>query len=50
MRKNKDSKLSAYNIFAVDVSQVPEKMEVYWHHFLQCPLLTSSYIGIKQQS
>lgn len=50
MRKDKDRKFVTYNRSAVGVSQVPEKREeVYRHHFLQCPLLTNSYVGTKQQ-
>lgn len=49
MGKDKDSKFFTYSRFAVGESQVPEKMEVYRHHILQCPLLTNSYVGTKQQ-
>ncbi|RLW09369.1 hypothetical protein DV515_00002624 [Chloebia gouldiae] len=47
MRKDKDSKFFIYNRFAVGVNQVPEEMEVYRHHILQCLLLTNSYVGTK---
>lgn len=49
MRKDKDTKFLIYNRFAAGMNQVPEKMEVYRHHILQCLLLTNSYAGTKQQ-
>lgn len=49
MGKDKDSKFFTDNRFAVGVSQVPERMEVYRHHILHCPLLSNSFVGTKQQ-